>query len=186
MLRTIIILIAIALPLLDAALLRPNRKSLGSLRLVRIERLVYFLFLLAVALQAITSFGSILLHGGMHGWMHGIHMSVAGLFAVSLTALSLLWAEQSSFERGDSRRFYLGEKASFWLVIMAGFLTLLSALLGMMAWFGTDAQTLLFKIHRYSALCLVIVTLFNGYRVLLGRPSAKTPQSAPAAPSAVH
>ena len=184
MLRTIIILIAIALPLLDAALLRPNRKSLGSLRLLRVERLVYFLFLLAVALQAITSFGSILRFGGMHGWMHIVHMSVAGLFAVTLTALSLLWAEQSSFERTDARRFYLGEKASFWFIILAGFATLLSALLGMMAWFNTDTQALLFKIHRYSALVLVIVTLFNGYRVLIGRPSAKTPPSAPA-PSAV-
>lgn len=185
MLRTIIILIAIALPLLDAALLRPNRKSLGSLRLAAVERLVYFLFLLAILLQAITSFGSILRFGGMHGWMHIMHMSVAGLFAVTLTALSLLWAEQSSFERGDSRRFYLGEKASFWFIILAGFLTLVSALLGMAAWYSTDTQALLFKIHRYSALVLVIVTLFNGYRVLIGRPSAKSP-SAPAAPSAVH
>ena len=60
-LTTIGILIAIALPLIDAALFRPGRKSLGNRRLVRIERLVYLLFLFAVLLQAISSFGSIVL-----------------------------------------------------------------------------------------------------------------------------
>jgi hypothetical protein len=184
MLRTIIILIAIALPLLDAALFRPGRRSLGSLRLLKLERLIYLFFLLAVAIQAVSSFGSILLHGRMSGWWHVLHMSVAGLFAVTLTAMALLWAEQSSFERGDSRRFYLGEKASFWLIILAGFVTLVSALLGMMSWFGSGAQNTLFEIHRYSALALVICALFNGYRVLLGRPGQKTPASPPAVTSA--
>jgi hypothetical protein len=183
--RTIIILIALALPLIDAALFRPGRKSLGSLKLLKVERLIYLLFLLAVAMQAITSFGSILAGGRMHGWMHIMHMSVAGLFAVTLTALALLWAEQSSVEVGTAPRFYGGEKASFWLTILAGFSTLVSALLGMMAWFGTDGQTKLFQIHRYSALALVICALFNGYRVLMGRPSQKSSATS-AVTSAVH
>lgn len=185
MLRTIIILIAIALPLLDAALFRPSRRSLGSLRLLRLERLIYVLFLLAVGIQAISSFGSILAHGRMSGWWHVLHMSVAGLFAVTLTALAVLWAEQSSFETSPSRRFYLGEKASFWLVILAGFLTLVSALFGMLSWFGTDAQNTLFEIHRYSALALVICTIFNGYRVLLGRPRT-TASTSPSAVTSAH
>src|SRR4051812_18861178 len=113
--RTIIILVAIAIPLIDAALLRPGRRSLGSLRLLKVERLVYFLFLLALGAEAISSFGPMLRGGQMRGWMHGAHMLAAGGYAVSLTALALLWAEQSSFERGQvRRRFYTGEKASFW------------------------------------------------------------------------
>jgi hypothetical protein len=184
MLRTIIILIAIALPLLDAALFRPSRRSLGSLRLLRLERLIYVLFLIAVAIQAISSFGSILAHGRMSGWWHVLHMSVAGLFAVTLTALAVLWAEQSSFETAAARRFYTGEKASFWLTILAGFLTLVSALLGMMAWFGSDSQNTLFQVHRYSALALVICAIFNGYRVLVGRPRITASTSQPAVTSA--
>ena len=186
MLRTLIILIAIALPLLDAALVRPGRRSLGSLRLLRIERLIYLLFLLAIGLQAVSSFGSILIEGKMRGWMHVLHMSVAGLFAVTLTALAVLWAEQSSFERGETPRFYTGEKTSFWLTIIAGLVTLTSALLGMMSWFGSDAQNALFRIHRYSALTLVICVIFHGYRVLLGRPGQKTPASSSAVTSSVH
>jgi len=183
--RTIIILIALALPLIDAAMFRPGRKSLGSLRLLRVERLVYLLFMLAVALQAISSFGSILSGGRMQGWMHGMQMAVAGLFGVSLTALALLWAEQSSCDAGPTQRFYCGEKASFWLTILAGFVTLTSALLGMMAWFGSDGQRKLFQIHRYAALALVIFALFNGYRVLLGRPGQKSAATA-SATSAGH
>lgn len=172
--RTIIILIAIAIPLLDAALFRPGRRGLGSLRLRRIEQIIYLLFVLAIVLQGISSFGSILTGGHMHGWMHIMHISVAGLFAVTLTALALLWAEQSSFERGSTARFYTGEKASFWLIVLMGFLTLTSALLGMMAWFNTDTQNTLFQVHRYSALVLVICVIFNGYRLLLGRPALKS------------
>jgi hypothetical protein len=111
-------------------------------------------------------------------------MSVAGLFAVTLTALALLWAEQSSFEITAARRFYLGEKTSFWLVILAGFLTLVSALFGMLSWFGSDAQNTLFQVHRYSALALVICAIFNGYRVFLGRPRITASTSEPAVTSA--
>jgi hypothetical protein len=169
-LTTIGILIAIALPLIDAALFRPGRKSLGSRRLVRIERLVYFLFLLAVLLQAVTSFGSIVLGGRMSRWMLVLHMAAAGLFAVTLTVLAVLWAEQSSFETTGEPVFHTGEKVAFWLTVIAGFSTILSAMLGMMTWFGSDGQVTLLRIHRYSGLLLLIFAVFHGYRLLLGRP----------------
>jgi hypothetical protein len=170
MLRTLILLIAIAIPLLDAALLRPGRRSLGSLRLLKLEKLTYLFFLLAVGIEAITSFGMLLVGKRMDGWMHVLHLMFAGVFAVTLTALGLLWAEQSSYERnGATARFYTGEKASFWLTLVAGLVTLLSALLGMMSWFGSDAQNTLFRVHRYSSLALMFFVIFNGYRVLMGR-----------------
>src|SRR5438445_13879702 len=100
-LTTIGILIAIALPLLDLAIYRPGRRALASARLNRIERLLYLIFLTAVGLQAISSFGMILTGQRMHGWMLIIHMSVAGLFAVTLTILGVLWAEQSALPRSD-------------------------------------------------------------------------------------
>src|SRR4051812_38914501 len=122
------VLIAIALPLLDLALFRPGRRGLASARLLRIERLIYLVFLLAVLLQALSSFGMILIgNDRMAGWMLILHMSVAGLFAVTLTALALLWAEQSTFGRPDpDNRFFTGEKVVFWLTLTAGFATILS------------------------------------------------------------
>src|SRR5260221_11497674 len=98
-LTTIGILIAIALPLIDMALFRPARRGLGSARMLRIERLIYLLFLLAVALQAISSFGMIGVGGRMPGWVLVMHMSVAGAFAVTRRWLAGLWRWAAAFER---------------------------------------------------------------------------------------
>jgi hypothetical protein len=173
---TFALLVAVALPLIDAALFRPSRKTLGGpRRKARIECLIYATFLFAVLVQALTSFGSMLQgqHESMRGWALIAHMSVAGLFAVTLTAIALLWAEQSTFNRAPDARFYTGEKVAFWLTVVAGFVTLSSALLGMMTWFGTTGQLTLLNLHRWGALALVIVAVFHGYRILLGRPKAK-------------
>jgi hypothetical protein len=149
---------------------RPGRRSLAGARVVKIERLIYAVFLIAVLLMALSSFGMILVGQSMHGWMLILHMSVAGMFAVALTALALLWAEQASFNRDPATRFYTGEKVAFWLTVAAGFSTILSAMLGMMSWFGTVGQSILLDVHRYSALLLLICAVFHGYRLLVGRP----------------
>jgi hypothetical protein len=182
MLRSLIIigvLIAIALPLIDLALFRPARRSLANARLLRIERLIYLVFLVALLLQALSSFGMLLVgEPRMHGWMLILHMSVAGLFAVTLTALAILWAEQATFGRPEAdNRFFTGEKVAFWLTLVAGLATILSAMLGMMSWFGTPGQLALLNVHRYSALVLLICAIFQGYRLLMGRPAAATSAS---------
>jgi hypothetical protein len=168
------VLIAVALPLVDLAVFRPGRRALASARLLRIERLILVTFLLALLLQALSSFGLLLVGAPrMHGWMLILHMSVAGLFAVTLTALAILWAEQSTFGRPEpDNRFFTGEKVAFWLTLVAGLATILSAMLGMMSWFGTPGQIALLNIHRYSALALLICAIFQGYRLLMGRPAA--------------
>jgi hypothetical protein len=168
------LLIAVALPLLDFALFRPGRRALAGTRLPKVERLIYAAFLLAVVVQALSSFGSILFgeERAMRHWALVAHMSVAGLFAVTLTALALLWADQAAFHRQGERRFHTGEKAAFWLTLVAGFVTITSAMLAMMNWFGTAWQNTLLDLHRYSSLALVIFALFHGYRLLVGRTKA--------------
>jgi hypothetical protein len=173
-LTTIGLLVAIALPLWDYAMFRPGRRSLAGARVFKVERLIYAVFLIAVLLMALSSFGMILVGESMHGWMLILHMSVAGMFAVALTALALLWAEQASFTRDPATRFYAGEKVAFWLTVAAGFSTILSAMLGMMSWFGTVGQSILLDVHRYSALVLLICAIFHGYRLLIGRPRGTT------------
>ena len=169
------VLIAIALPLLDLAFFRPGRRAIATARMLRIERLIFLTFFLAVILQALSSFGMILFDKPMHGWMLILHMSVAGLFAVTLTALALLWAEQSTFGRPPSEeRFFTGEKIAFWLTVASGLVSILSAMLGMMTWFGTDGQLVLLNIHRYGSLVLLICTVYQGYRLLVGRPAETT------------
>src|SRR5204862_5053251 len=141
-----------ALVLLDLAMYRPGRKALRRHRLWKIERLLYALFFASVLLEAFSSYGMILAGGRMRGSMLIMHMSVAGLFAVTLTVLGVLWAEQSAFNRSDEPRFHTGEKVVFWLTILSGLATMLSALLGMMSWFGSDGQVQLLRLHRYGGL----------------------------------
>ena len=79
-LTTIGLLVAIALPLWDMAMFRPGRRTLAAPRVAWIERLIYAVFLIAVLLMALSSFGMILVGQTMHGWMLILHMSVAGMF----------------------------------------------------------------------------------------------------------
>jgi hypothetical protein len=176
MLRMLILLgllVAIALPLIDAAVFRPRRRALVGGALLKGERLMYLVFVIAVALMAVSSLGMLLIGDRMTRWMLILHMSVAPLFAIVLTALALLWAEQNALERdaaGLADRFYPGEKFTFWLVVLAGLTTIATAMLGMMSWFGSDAQQTLLNVHRYSALSLLIATVYHAYRLLAGRP----------------
>jgi hypothetical protein len=171
--------IAVWLPLIDYAVLRPKRKALPGARLRGFEGLVYLGFIGSVLLMALSSFGMIAVGKPMHRWMLVLHMSVAPAFSVCLTLLALMWAEQSQF-RGEraiesaaaGERFYPGEKLAFWITVAAGFVTIATAMLGMMTWFGSDGQVTLLNLHRIAALVVLISAVFHGARVLFGRPSA--------------
>jgi hypothetical protein len=69
-----------------------------------------------------------------------------------------LRAEQASFgpREANRERFYLGEKAAFWLIVVTAFLTITSAMVGMMTWFGTVGQDFLLNLHRYSSLVMLV------------------------------
>src|SRR5207237_885788 len=114
--------------------------------------LIYLAFIIAVLVQALTSFGTLLKgEPRMSGYALGAHMFSAGVFAVSLTALALLWAEQSTFHRPDPT-FHTGEKVAFWLTLVAGFATIASAMLAMMGWFASPTQVTILNLHRYAGL----------------------------------
>jgi hypothetical protein len=173
------IAIAVWLPLIDYAVMRPKRKALPGARLRAFEGLVYLGFLACVLLMAVSSFGMIAVGQHMHRWMLIVHMTFAPPFAVCLTLLALMWAEQSQF-RGEraaesaalGERFYPGEKLAFWVTVAAGFVTITTAMLGMMTWFGSDGQVVLLNVHRIAALVVLVSAIFHGARVLMGRPAA--------------
>jgi len=93
----------------------------------------------------------------MHGWMLILHMTIAPLFAICIAALSLLWS---------SRR-----RASpvLLLVLLASFLTIVTALLGMTSWFGSDGQRTLLTLHRVSAMLLLIAAAWQASQMLLSQ-----------------
>jgi hypothetical protein len=177
MIRTLTVIgliVAIWLPLMDVAVFRKKRRALGDAARWRgLEFLTYVVFFGAVLLMALSSFGMILVGQHMHRWMLILHMSVAPVFAIAITLLAFLWAEQASFApREHAReRFYLGEKAAFWLIVVTAFLTITSAMVGMMTWFGTVGQDFLLNLHRYSSLTMLVTSVFLACRLWFGRSS---------------
>ena len=172
------LILMIALPVADLAVFRPRRRALPAAGFCcKFERLVYSGLKLSLVVMAVSSFGMILVGQHMHHWMLTLHMSFAPLFAVCVTAIALMWAEQSTFP--SAMRFHFGEKVAFWITVLAGFVTIAAAMLMMMSWFGQSAQHVLLKIHRLAALALVISASFHAYRIAAGSPQA-APQSSAA------
>jgi len=150
------IVLAIGLPTLDYAILRPHRRDAAPAG--GLERAVYILFIIALALMVVSGILPLAIRGHMHGWMLILHMSIAPLLCLCLAGLSLLWCK----ERSDPLTV---------LVMLAGLVTIVSALLGMMSWFGSDAQRTLLNLHRISSMILLIAVAVQASR-LLGQPHA--------------
>jgi hypothetical protein len=169
------LLVAIGLAVLDFLVLRPRRHAFGRAGApVRgIERAIYLVFLVALAGMVLSSVFMLAIGDRMHRWMLILHMSLAPLFAVCIAGLALLWADFARFaprEFGGATRFDVAEKFAFWVVILASFLTILSAMLGMMTWFGSEGQETLLNLHRASALVLMIAATYQAVRLLAKKP----------------
>lgn len=148
-LSIIAIVLAVALPAFDLAVVRPRR----SVESRRGERLVYLIFLIALALMALSSILLLAFGQPMRGWMLIVHMSIAPVFAVAIAALAVLWADRPT--------------VVVWVVLAAGFVTILSALFSMMTWFGSGWQRLLLDMHRISSMILVVAAAVQAARIWL-------------------
>jgi cytochrome bd-type quinol oxidase subunit 2 len=169
LLSILAILLAIALPVLDYAFFRPRRRALGrDDAVVRgVERAIYLVFLVALAGMVVSSIFMLAIGDRMHRWMLILHMTLAPLFALCVTGLALLWTNDSRGPREP------GERVAFWIVILSSFLTILSAMLGMMTWFGSGGQEILLNVHRVSSLVLFVAAAYQAWRLLTKQqPSA--------------
>lgn len=162
-LSIIAIVLAVGLPLLDLAIFRPRRRAdaadHASIR--GIEWAIYLLFLIALAGMVISSILMLAIGDRMHRWMLIVHMSIAPLFALCIAALALLWAEMNA-----SPRTHAGARLAFWLVVASALVTIVSALLGMMTWFGSIGQEILLNLHRVSAMVLLVAAACQAGRLL--------------------
>ncbi|MEA2735657.1 MAG: hypothetical protein QOE14_2108 [Humisphaera sp.] len=156
------ILLAIGLPLLDFVVFRPRRRTFGrdDVALRGVERLIYLVFLVTLAGMVISSVFMLAIGDHMHRWMLILHMTLAPLWALSITGLALLWTNDSRSNRD------VGERVAFCIVVVASFLTITSAMLGMMTWFGSDGQRTLLNLHRISALALLVAAAYQAGRLL--------------------
>jgi cytochrome b subunit of formate dehydrogenase len=146
-------------------------------RLDYLRRIVYGMSAIFFVLLGVTGFAPVLLFGDhLSGVLLIIHVTIAPLFALSLSALALLWAHRLRFEEPDWR-FVLGLgrrkppeaallvrlalKVGFWLALCFSLPLMLTIILGLFPLFGTEGETALTRLHGYSALLLMTVALIE-------------------------
>jgi hypothetical protein len=153
------------------------RRPLG-----RWQRLLYAVTILSLLVLVFTGFWPAVRGEPLRGWLLMIHNSAAPAFAIGLLVLAFLWAERRPARLVESpvatgapgatasaTGFGRGQRFVFWAAALLATTLVLTMMFSMVQIFGTPGQELLFEIHRYSALAMVLVAMVHGYLVALAR-----------------
>ena len=155
------------------------------------RKLVYLLALLCFVILAVTGFYPALILGKpLSGYLLMLHVTAAGVFAACLAALAVMWAHNCRLHKnywpwlqkilqrqaidkppqGVPRTAIeddeLARKICFWIITLSALPLILSAVLSMFPFFGTDIQELLLSTHRYAALLLALVVIVHTYLII--------------------
>jgi len=154
------------------------------------ERLVMLGMTASLAILAATSFPVALCLGrAMSGYLLMIHVTFGGVFSACLAAAAITWAHDARFARRDldwlkgggclaprgelpAGKFDAAQKAMFWIMLALGVVAGLTMAASMIPLFGTYGQDLMYEIHRYVGLVLLIVVIVLTYWATAARPGA--------------
>jgi len=157
-----------------------------------LRKLVYLLALLCFLILVVTGFYPIFIHSEhLSGYLLMLHATFAPIFAACLAILAVMWAANCRFNKSDwpwlqrilervtlakrgdeefsNERLGLGQKITFWLIVVLALPLILSIVLSMFPLFGTHWQELLLDIHRYTALVFAIVAIIHTYLIIRAR-----------------
>lgn len=119
---------------------------------------------LAVSFMYLGSSGfifALFLPGRIRGIPLMLHMIAGGVFGMALGTIVVLRARyhhlveiNNPFTRSDMDRVLV--RITFWIFVLSGLLSILSALAMMTPFFSLPAQLQLFSLHQYSALAAVL------------------------------
>jgi len=153
------------------------------------ERFVLAATMVCLAGLVVTGFAAAVCGQLISGYLLMLHMTFAPPFILGLLGLVVTWAHDCRFEAHDLQwalgmgclrcgkdspagKFDVGQKGYFWLLAVLGVVLILSAAFSMVPLFGTNGQELLFEIHRYAGLVLLMATIVHMYNCTLARPGA--------------
>jgi cytochrome b subunit of formate dehydrogenase len=149
-----------------------------------LRKLVYLLALLCFLILVVTGFFPLLVLGKhISGYWIMLHTTAAGVFAVCLAVLSVMWVHNCQFDKNywpwlqrllqrvplskdRGQKYELGQKICFWLIVLLALPVILSIVLTMFPFFGTDWQKILLSLHRYSALSLALTIVVHTYLMI--------------------
>jgi cytochrome b subunit of formate dehydrogenase len=146
-----------------------------------LRKLVFLVALFCLAVLAVTGFvPRVIYNEAISGWWLFIHAIMAGVFAASMAALAVLWADKNRFDKNylpwindllqrqpkstvTPDKYELEIKICFWGIFVLMLPVILSAIVSMFKIFGTYGQGVLLQIHGYSTLFLLILSIIYLY-----------------------
>ena len=115
-----------------------------------LKKLVIVFGLLSFLTLAVTGFLPYFFLGGLvSGYWLILHVIAGGFFAACAAGWAVLYAERNLFGSGGATA-----KLCFWGIVVLSLLVILSVLLSMFKFFGTDWQNILLQIHLYGTIAL--------------------------------
>jgi formate dehydrogenase gamma subunit len=153
------------------------------------ERFILVVTFGSLLALAATGFFAAVQGVAMSGYLLMLHVTFAPPFILGLLATVATWAHDSRYESHDltwvmrrgclkcgrdlpAGRFDPPQKTYLWILAAAGIVLSLTAALSMVYLADTTWQGLLYEIHRYTALGLVVVTILHLYYCTLAKPGA--------------
>jgi len=152
------------------------------------ERLFHVVTVTAFWVLAATGFADVIEGEPLHGLLWVLHMAVAPLFVIGLTAVLMTWARDGRFAAYDWKwakvcggylrfgahppagRFNAGQKVYFWAAGLLGLSALLTGLGRVYPVFGPLGQEILYQTHRWTALVFVLFAFVHLYLGTLANP----------------
>jgi len=153
------------------------------------ERFLHLVTLAGFVTMCVSGLTPVIAEGAVvRGWYWLIHVAAAPVFIAGLVSLLASWAMDCRFQRHDwewakkfggylwgdkhapADRFNAGQKAYLWAVALLSLLVLLSGLGRVVPVFDAEGQDVVYQIHRYSALLLVLAAITHLYLGTLANP----------------
>jgi cytochrome b subunit of formate dehydrogenase len=167
--------------LFSLLLIEQRASLLGALK-----KLVYLVSLVCFVVLVLTGFWPLLVRGEhISGYLMMIHATFAPVFALCLAVVAVAWAGENRFTAEDCpwvRRLLrratrlqvpaeerpcacavLGYKATFWLLIFLALPLILSIVVSMFHFLGTDWQHFTMALHRWAGLVFAVVAVLHTY-----------------------
>lgn len=149
-------------------------------------RFFYLATLACIFILALTGFLPVIFFGAaVSNFALMLHLMLAPLFAIGLTALALFWSQRHRFNANDWKLLQQGfkkenhspapaqpnvwQKICFWLGLVLALPVIASTIFMMYPLLGTSGQEWLLHVHGYAGLLLLAVVLLHTYFVLANR-----------------
>ncbi len=153
--------------------LKSFRSKNISEKLKSLKVFLYLFTLLEFFIMMFTGFATLIFTGGgITGILLLIHVTIAPFIAITFALVVVFYAQANNFNEYDiekdednGNKIFIKTtahlKINFWLISIVSLPAMVSIILSMFPFFGTEGQINLLEIHRYSVLIISILVIFR-------------------------